>query len=111
MKQYDAIIVGGGACGLMCAAQAGLLGKRTLVIERNDKVGAKILISGGGRCNYTNLGTDIDNFVSENVDFLRSAFSQWTVDDTLSFLSRMVYLVRRKRWDNYFLLRIRLKML
>jgi len=85
MKQYDAIIVGGGACGLMCAAQAGLLGKRTLVIERNDKVGAKILISGGGRCNYTNLGTDIDNFVSENVDFLRSAFSQWTVDDTLSF--------------------------
>jgi len=85
MKQYDAIIVGGGACGLMCAAQAGLLGKRTLVIERNDKVGAKILISGGGRCNYTNLGTDIDNFVSENADFLRSAFSQWTVDDTLSF--------------------------
>lgn len=85
MKQYDAIIVGGGACGLMCAAQAGLLGKRTLVIERNDKVGAKILISGGGRCNYTNLGTDIDNFVSENPDFLRSAFSQWTVDDTLSF--------------------------
>lgn len=85
MKQYDAIIVGGGACGLMCAAQAGLLGKRTLVIERNDKVGAKILISGGGRCNYTNLGTDIDNFVSDNPDFLKSAFSQWTVEDTLSF--------------------------
>lgn len=85
MKQYDAIIVGGGACGLMCAAQAGLLGKRTLVIERNEKVGAKILISGGGRCNYTNLGTNIDNFVSENPQFLKSAFSQWTVEDTLAF--------------------------
>ncbi|AIM36255.1 DNA-binding protein [Sphingobacterium sp. ML3W] len=85
MKQYDAIIVGGGACGLMCAAQAGLLGKRTLVIERNEKVGAKILISGGGRCNYTNLGTNIDNFVSENPQFLKSAFSQWTVEDTLTF--------------------------
>ncbi|UIR56678.1 NAD(P)/FAD-dependent oxidoreductase [Sphingobacterium sp. SRCM116780] len=85
MKQYDAIIVGGGACGLMCAAQAGLLGKSVLVVERNDKVGAKILISGGGRCNYTNLGTSIDNFVSENPQFLKSVFSQWTVEDTLDF--------------------------
>jgi len=85
MKQYDAIIVGGGACGLMCAAQAGLLGKSTLIIERNDKVGAKILISGGGRCNYTNLGTGIENFVSQNPQFLKSTFSQWTVQDTLDF--------------------------
>ena len=85
MTNYDAIIIGGGACGLMCAAQAGLLGKKTLVIERNDKVGAKILISGGGRCNYTNLGTSVENFVSENPKFLKSVFSQWTVNDTLSF--------------------------
>jgi len=82
---YDAIIIGGGACGLMCAAQAGLLGKKTLVLERNDKVGAKILISGGGRCNYTNTGTGPANFISENPDFLHSVFRQWTVEDTIVF--------------------------
>ncbi len=82
---YDALIIGGGACGLMCAVQAGLLGKRTLVLEKNDKVGAKILISGGGRCNFTNLHTSITNFVSENPDFLHQAFVQWTVDDTVNF--------------------------
>ena len=85
MVNYDAIIIGAGACGLMCAAQAGLLGKKTLVLERNDKPGAKILISGGGRCNYTNLGTAIDNFVSENPKFLNAVFSKWSVDDTIQF--------------------------
>jgi len=82
---YDAIIIGGGACGLMCAAQAGLLGKKTLVLERNDKVGAKILISGGGRCNYTNIGSSPANFISENPNFLHSVFKQWTVEDTIVF--------------------------
>ena len=85
MANYDAIIIGAGACGLMCAAQAGLLGKKTLVLEGNDKPGAKILISGGGRCNYTNLGTAIENFVSENPKFLNAVFSQWTVEDTIQF--------------------------
>lgn len=85
MKQYDAIIIGGGACGLMCAVQAGFLGKKTLVLEKNEKVGAKILISGGGRCNYTNLYASADNFISENPHFCKSAFSQWTVADTVSF--------------------------
>lgn len=69
----------------MCAAQAGLIGKKTLVLERNDKVGAKILISGGGRCNYTNIGTGPANFISENPDFLHSVFRQWTVEDTIVF--------------------------
>ena len=85
MENYDAIIIGAGACGLMCAAQAGMLGKKTLVLERNDKPGAKILISGGGRCNYTNLGTSVENFVSENPKFLNAVFSQWTVEDTIQF--------------------------
>lgn len=85
MDIYDAIIIGGGACGLMCAAQAGLLGKKTLLLERNDKVGAKILISGGGRCNYTNTGTTTANFISENPDFLHGIFKQWTVEDTIVF--------------------------
>jgi len=69
----------------MCAVQAGLLGKKTLVLERNDKPGAKILISGGGRCNYTNLHTSIENFVSENPSFLHAVFAQWTVEDTIAF--------------------------
>ncbi|MBE8720673.1 aminoacetone oxidase family FAD-binding enzyme [Sphingobacterium sp. Ka21] len=69
----------------MCAAQAGLLGKKTLLLERNDKPGAKILISGGGRCNFTNLYTSVDNFVSENPQFLNAVFAQWTVGDTVRF--------------------------
>jgi predicted Rossmann fold flavoprotein len=82
---FDAIIIGGGACGLMCAVQAGFLGKRTLILEKNDRVGAKILISGGGRCNYTNLFATDQQFISQNPHFSKSAFSQWTVDDTISF--------------------------
>jgi len=88
MKEYDAVIIGAGACGLMCSAQAGLLGKRTLLLERNDKPGAKILISGGGRCNYTNIYTSTENFVSENPKFLNAVFSQWTVNDTISFFEQ-----------------------
>jgi len=69
----------------MCAVQAGFLGKRTLVLEKNDRVGAKILISGGGRCNYTNLYSSAQQFISANEHFCKSAFAQWTVDDTTSF--------------------------
>lgn len=69
----------------MCAVQAGFLGKRTLVLEKNDRVGAKILISGGGRCNYTNMYATDQQFISQNQHFCKSAFSQWTVDDTISF--------------------------
>lgn len=82
---YDAAIIGGGACGLMCAVQAGFLGKRVVILEKNDKPGAKILISGGGRCNYTNLDVSAVNFLSGNEHFCKSALSQWTVADTLSF--------------------------
>ncbi|MFD2163591.1 NAD(P)/FAD-dependent oxidoreductase [Paradesertivirga mongoliensis] len=83
----DAVIIGGGACGLMCAVQAGFLGKEVLILEKNEKPGAKILISGGGRCNYTNLYSGPQNFISQNEHFSKSAFSQWTVEDTISFFS------------------------
>jgi predicted Rossmann fold flavoprotein len=82
---FDAIIVGAGACGLMCAVQAGYLGKNTLILEKNDKPGAKILISGGGRCNYTNMYATDQQFISANPHFCKSAFSQWTVEDTIIF--------------------------
>ncbi len=82
---YDAVIIGAGACGLMCAVQAGFLGKRILLLEKNDKVGAKILISGGGRCNYTNLNCETHNFISQNPHFIKSALAAWTVDDSIQF--------------------------
>jgi len=82
---FDAVIIGAGACGLMCAVQAGYLGKKILILEKNEKIGAKILISGGGRCNYTNLYSEESNFISENPHFCKSAFSQYSVDDTISF--------------------------
>ncbi|WP_354358797.1 NAD(P)/FAD-dependent oxidoreductase [Pedobacter sp. UYP30] len=81
----DAIIIGGGACGLMCAVQAGYLGKKVLVLEKNEKAGAKILISGGGRCNYTNLHTTEEQFISNNPHFIKSALAQWTVEDSVNF--------------------------
>ncbi len=85
--QFDAIIIGAGACGLMCAVQAGLIGRRTLIMESNSRAGAKILISGGGRCNYTNLYSTDEQFLSANPHFSKSAFAQWTVEDTISFFS------------------------
>jgi predicted Rossmann fold flavoprotein len=86
---YDAIIVGAGACGLMCAIQAGYVGKRVLILERNEKVGAKILISGGGRCNFTNLYTTSEQFVSENPRFAENAFAAWSIQDTVDFFKKI----------------------
>lgn len=85
---YDAVIIGGGACGLMCGVEAGKLGMKVIVLERNDKPGAKILISGGGRCNYTNLYSTSKNFVSQDAHFSESAFSQWTVKNTIDFFEK-----------------------
>ena len=82
---FDAVIIGGGACGLMCAVQAGFLGKKVLILEKNVKVGAKILISGGGRCNYANLYASDTDFISQNPHFCKSAFSQFSVQDTINF--------------------------
>jgi len=83
-KQYDAVVIGGGAAGLMCAWQAGLRGRRVVVLERSKKVGRKILMSGGGRCNFTNLYVEPDNFISQNPHFVKSALSQYTQWDFIS---------------------------
>ena len=69
----------------MCAVQAGYFGKQVLVLEKNEQPGTKILISGGGRCNYTNLYASAQQFISQNEHFCKSAFAQWTVEDTISF--------------------------
>ncbi len=83
---FDAIILGGGAAGLFCAAQAGQRGKRVLVLEKADKVGKKILISGGGRCNFTNLGAGPANYLSANPHFANSALARYTPRDFLALI-------------------------
>jgi predicted Rossmann fold flavoprotein len=85
---YDAIVLGAGAAGLMCAAQAGKRGRRVLVLERADKPGRKILISGGGRCNFTNVHTAPECFLSANPLFAMSALSRYTPEDFLALVER-----------------------
>jgi predicted Rossmann fold flavoprotein len=78
---YDAIIIGGGAAGLFCAITAGRRGRRVVVIEHNAEVGRKIMISGGGRCNFTNREVSAENFVSRNPHFCRSALAGFSPED------------------------------
>ena len=85
---YDAIILGAGAAGLMCAAIAGQRGRRVLLIDHADEPGRKILISGGGRCNFTNIGTSPDRFLSANPHFAKSALSRYTPRDFLALVER-----------------------
>ena len=86
--QYDAIILGAGAAGLMCAIEAGKRGRRVLALERADRIGKKILISGGGRCNFTNLHTGPDNFFSSNPHFAKSALARYTSADFLKLVEK-----------------------
>jgi predicted Rossmann fold flavoprotein len=85
---WDVIVLGAGAAGLMCAAEAGKRGRRTLVIDHGDKPGKKILISGGGRCNFTNLHTAPERFLSANPHFAKSALSRYTPQDFLELVER-----------------------
>lgn len=84
----DVIIIGGGAAGLFCAIAAGKRGRSTLVIEHADRIGKKIGISGGGRCNFTNLYTSADNFLSANPNFCKSALSRYTPADFVALVER-----------------------
>jgi len=85
---YDAIILGAGAAGLFCAAIAGQRGRRVLVLDHNAEPGRKILISGGGRCNFTNLGTAPDRFLSANPHFAKSALARYTPRDFLDLIEQ-----------------------
>ena len=88
LEQYDVVILGGGAAGLFCAAIAGARGRRVLVLEKANKVGKKILMSGGGRCNFTNLFLEAENFVSGNTHFCKSALSRYTQWDFIALVER-----------------------
>ncbi len=88
MENFDVVIVGAGAAGLMCAMTAGRRGRRVLLLEHNDQIGAKILISGGGRCNFTNLHASPEQFFSDNPHFCRSALSRYTQHDFIALVER-----------------------
>ncbi len=85
---YDVIIIGAGAAGLMCAIEAGKRGRRVLVLERNKSIGEKIRISGGGRCNFTNMSASHANYISENPHFCKSAFARFTPEDFIALLEK-----------------------
>jgi predicted Rossmann fold flavoprotein len=85
---FDAIVLGGGAAGLMCAIEAGKRGRRVAVLERADRVGKKILISGGGRCNFTNLYCQPEHFLSANPHFCKSALARYAPDDFVALVER-----------------------
>jgi predicted Rossmann fold flavoprotein len=89
----DVIVVGAGAAGLMCAIEVGKRGRSVLLLEHNASIGEKIRISGGGRCNFTNLHTQPENFISENPSFAKSALSRYTPETFLHFVER-----HRIRW-------------
>jgi predicted Rossmann fold flavoprotein len=88
VHKFDALILGGGAAGLMCAIEAGRRGRRVAVLERADRLGKKILISGGGRCNFTNLHCSAENFISANPHFAKSALARYTPEDFIALVEK-----------------------
>lgn len=94
MQKFDVVIIGGGAAGLFCAIESGKRGRKAVVLEHNQEVGRKILISGGGRCNFTNRTVKAENFISRNPHFAKSALARYTPDDFIA-------LVKKHRIDFY----------
>src|SRR5437016_5899034 len=87
-QSEQVVVIGGGAAGLMCAIEAGRRGRRVAVLERNAQIGRKILISGGGRCNFTNVHTTAANFLSRNPHFAKSALARFTPADFIAMVER-----------------------
>src|ERR1700683_27983 len=88
IHSFDALILGGGAAGLMCAIEAGKRGRRVAVLERADHMGKKILISGGGRCNFANLHCQPENFLSSNPHFAKSALARYPPADFIALVEK-----------------------
>lgn len=87
-SEFDVIVIGAGAAGMMCAMTAGARGRRVLLLDNAHKVGKKILISGGGRCNFTNMHTKAENFISANKHFCKSALARYTQQDFVDLVNK-----------------------
>ncbi len=85
---YDVIIIGAGAAGLMAAIEAGKRGRKTLILEKNNHIGSKIIISGGGRCNFTNINANPNCYISENPHFVKSVFSRYSPNDIIELVEK-----------------------
>ena len=88
MTHADVLVLGGGAAGLMCAITAAQRGRDVVVLEGSNRVGKKILMSGGGRCNFTNLGCEPANFISHNPHFCKSALARYTQHDFIALVDK-----------------------
>ena len=87
-RNFDVVVIGAGAAGLMCAIEAGKRNKKVIIIEHTSKIAEKIRISGGGRCNFTNIHSNIENFLSNNKHFCKSAFSKYTQNDFIDLVKK-----------------------
>jgi predicted Rossmann fold flavoprotein len=88
VHKVDVVVLGGGAAGLMCALEAGRRGRRVVLLDHADRIGKKILISGGGRCNFTNVNARAENFLSENPHFAKSALARFTPADIIALVEK-----------------------
>ena len=107
---FDVLVLGAGAAGLLCAAEAGKRGRSVAVLEHGDRVGKKILISGGGRCNFTNINCRPENFISSNRHFAKSALARYTPQDFIDLVESMASAITRRPLDNCFAIPLRVKL-
>jgi predicted Rossmann fold flavoprotein len=102
IHKFDALILGAGAAGLLCAIEAGKRGRRVAVLEHADRIGKKILISGGGRCNFTNLHCGPEHFISANEHFAKSALARYTSADFIALVEKHRILYHEKTLGQLF---------
>ena len=100
--QYDVIIIGAGAAGMMSAIEAGKRGRKVLLVDHYKKIGEKIRISGGGRCNFTNIHTNPNKFISQNPKFVKSALSQYTQNDFINLINKYEIKFHEKKLGQLF---------
>jgi predicted Rossmann fold flavoprotein len=100
--EYDVIIIGAGAAGMMSAIEAGKRGRKVLLVDHYKKIGEKIRISGGGRCNFTNIHTNPNKFLSQNPKFVRSALSQYTQNDFINLINKYEIKFHEKKLGQLF---------
>ena len=99
-SHFDVIVIGAGAAGMMCAAQAGQRGRKVLILDHAAKLAEKIRISGGGRCNFTNLDVTVAHYLSRNPQFCRSALARFTPAHFLDMMARYaIPLARARTWS------------
>jgi predicted Rossmann fold flavoprotein len=101
-KKFDVIIIGAGAAGMMSAIEAGKRGRKVLLVDHSKKIGEKIRISGGGRCNFTNIHTNPSKFLSQNPKFIKSALSQYTQNDFINLIKKYEIKFHEKKLGQLF---------